>query len=507
MSETREEDPAHAAALRMDALRRELEQPLPHPDASQTRQLAASAVDWLTDHFNSLPAQTIGRTASRTEMEILLREPPPQDGRSFAQVLEEFTEQVVPYAFRVNHPRFLAFIPSAPTIVSVLGDMLCAGTNFFGGVWLEAAGPSQVEIIVLDWLKQFLGFPNNSEGILTSGGSEANLTALVAAREVLSYPDHRRAILYVAQQRHWSVDRAAKIAGFAADQIRVVPEDDQFRLRPAALRPMVLQDRASGRLPWLVVANAGATNTGTVDALNDLADFCNGEKLWLHVDAAYGWSAVLDGDEKLSLKGIERAHSLTMDPHKWFGQCFEAGCVLVRQPGVLARAFALRPDYMKDVEPAKDEVNFADRSLALTRRFRALKIWLSIKTLGVDWYRALVRHSCHLAELAELLLRAHGSFEILCERRLSIVCFRFVPSSTRLETEQDQQQVDELNLKLLEALRVSGKAFISSTRLRGRVALRFCFVNWRTTAADVEAVIALLAQMGTKIVDDASGGR
>jgi glutamate/tyrosine decarboxylase-like PLP-dependent enzyme len=488
-------------------LRAELARSLPHPDASQSKQLATDAVEWLTNHFDSLPRQAIGMTASRKDMEKLLSESPPDAGRPFANVIQEFAEHVVPYAFRVNHPRFLAFIPSAPNLVSVLGDMLCAGTNFFAGVWLEAPGPTQVEIVVLDWLKQFLGFPEDAEGILTSGGSEANLTALVAARERLSFSDHRRAVIYVAEQRHWSIDRAAKIAGFAADQIRVVPEDHQFRLRSAALGPLVTQDRDSGRLPWLVVANAGATNTGTVDALGELADFCKREELWLHVDAAYGWSATLDPNEKLHLKGIERADSLTLDPHKWFGQCFEAGCVLVRQPGLLARAFTLRPDYMKDVEPAQDEVNFADRSLALTRRFRALKIWMSIKTLGVDWYRSLVRHSCRLAEFAELLLRVHGSFEVLCERRLSIVCFRFRPPSMRVTTERDEERVDELNLKLLDALRASGKAFISSTRLRGRVALRLCFVNWRTTAADVEAVIGLLAEIGESLTSKASGGR
>src|SRR5205823_3685279 len=192
---------------------------------------------------------------------------------------------------------------------------------------------------------------------------------------------------------------------------------------------------------------------------------------------------------------IARADSITLDPHKWFGQTFEAGCVLIRAGRRLAETFALRPDYLQDVAPAEDEINFADHGLALTRRFRALKIWLSIKTLGVDWYRGLVRHCCRLAEFAELLLRRHGSFEILCERRLSIVCFRYLPGSG----EADPQGLDALNVKILEALRASGKAFLSSTRLRGRVALRLCFVNWRTTAADVEAVVELLAADGDRL--------
>jgi aromatic-L-amino-acid decarboxylase len=380
--------------------------------------------------------------------------------------------------------------------------MLCAGTNFFAGVWLEAAAPTQIEIIVLDWLKEFLGYPREADGILTGGGSEANLTALVAAREQLSFADRQRAMIYVADQRHWSIDRAAKIAGLRPDQLQSIPEDEGFRLRSSALEPAFQRDRAAGRLPWLLVANAGATNTGSVDALDELADICRRESLWFHVDAAYGWSAMLDPDERAVLKGIDRADSLTLDPHKWFGQCFEAGCVLIRRPGQLARTFTLRPEYMQDVEPRHDEINFADHGLALTRRFRALKIWLSIKSLGTDWYRSLVRHCCRLAELAELSLRGHGSFEILCERRLSIVCFRFVPPRWKVASEEDQQRLDVLNLRILDDLRASGKAFLSSTRLRGRVALRFCFVNWRTTATDVEVVIGLLAELASQLASD-----
>ncbi len=486
----------HSPEWNVEELRRELAQPLPHPGADELHLLGASTLDWLIEHFRTLPEQHIGRMTSRPEMERLLREPPPAVGQPFDQVLQEFAEKVAPHSVRVNHPRFLAFIPGTPTFLSVLGDLLCAGTNFFTGVWLEAAGPTQVEIVVLDWLKEFLGYPSQAEGILTSGGSEANLTALVAAREPLDYPDRQRVVLYLADQRHWSVDRAAKNCGFRPDQLRPVPSDDQFRLRSAALLAAVQQDRAAGRLPWLVVANAGATNTGTVDALDELADLCQLEKLWLHVDAAYGWSAVLDPMEKTTLAGIEHADSLTLDPHKWFGQCFEAGCVLVRRPGLLTQTFMLRPEYMHDVEPTQDEINFADRGLALTRRFRALKIWLSVKVLGVNWYRSLVSHCCRLAELAELLLKEHGSFEILCERRLSIVCFRYVPKGWTPASEADQQRLDALNLRILEDVRASGKAFLSSTRLRGRLALRFCFVNWRTIASDVEAVITLVAECG-----------
>jgi glutamate/tyrosine decarboxylase-like PLP-dependent enzyme len=265
----------------------------------------------------------------------------------------------------------------------------------------------------------------------------------------------------------------------------------------------VARDRQAGLLPWAVVANAGATNTGTVDPLDALADLCARERLWLHVDAAYGWTAALTPEGRSLLAGIGRADSVTLDPHKWLAQPFEVGGLLVRDGRLLARAFALRPDYMQDVEPAPDEVNFADHGLALTRRFRALKVWLSLKVLGVGWYRELVAHCCRLAELGQALLEGAGVFEVLSPRQLSIVCFRYVPAGLRARGDADEQRLDRLNLALIDAIRATGRAFLSSTRLRGRVALRVCFVNWRTTAADVEEVVRLLERLGAELAPGA----
>jgi aromatic-L-amino-acid/L-tryptophan decarboxylase len=479
----------------LENLRRAVAEPLPHPDAATLHACASRLADWLVSHFATLPDQPVGRPATRAHMEELLREPPPEVGRAFDQVLAEFDMKVAAHAVPVNHPRFLAFVPGAPTYVSVLGDWLCAAVNCFAGVWLEAAGPTQVELVVLDWFKEFLGYPPEARGILTSGGSEANLTALVVAREPLSFEERTRAVLYETEHRHWSVDRAARVIGLRPDQVRALPADAAFRLTPAALAGAVAADRAAGRLPWLVVANAGATSTGTVDPLDALADVCARQRLWLHVDAAYGWPVVLTAPGRVALDGIARADSITLDPHKWFGQTFEAGCVLIRAGRRLAETFALRPDYLQDVAPADDEINFADHGLALTRRFRALKIWLSVKVHGVGWFRGLVTHCCRLADYAEARLRRTPGFEVLSPRQLSIVAFRHVPPGGTERSENDEQELDRRNLALLDALRATGRAFLSSTRLRGRVALRFCFVNWRTTADDVDEIVGLLAKI------------
>jgi glutamate/tyrosine decarboxylase-like PLP-dependent enzyme len=495
------------------ALRSDCAEPLPHPGPETLRALALLTLDWLLQHHATLPEQPIGQSANRAEMEALLREPLPESGRDFAEVLRDFADKVAPYACRINHPRFFAFIPSAPTFLSVLGDLLCAGTNFFAGVWLEAAGPAQVELVVMDWFRELLGMPGGALGLLTSGGSEANLTALVVARERLSDDQRRRAVLYVSEQRHWSIDRAAKIIGLRAEQVQPVPVDAGLRLSPPELAAIVERDRAAGRWPWAVVANAGSTNTGAVDPLGELADLCSRLGLWFHVDGAYGWAAVLTDEGRRQLDGIGRADSITLDPHKWLAQTFEAGGLLVRDGRLLQQTFALRPEYMQDVAPAADEINFADLGVALTRRFRALKVWLSMKVLGLGWFRALVAHSCALARYAETRLIEAG-FEILSPAQLGIVCFRFVPdrrasvlacpaagaSEDACPTTGPDEALDRLNLALIDAVRATGRAFLSSTRLGGDVAIRFCFINWRTTASDIDAVVALLREQAKSAV-------
>jgi glutamate/tyrosine decarboxylase-like PLP-dependent enzyme len=473
-------------------LRQELAEPLVHPAPEALREHAIQALDWLLQHWKSLPGEAVGKRATGAAMKALLDEEPPEKGLGFEQAFTDFQKHVATHAMRLNHPRFLAFIPSAPTLYSAIADFLVSGTNYFCGVWIEAAGAAQVERTVLGWFRRLLGMPNETRGIITTGGSEANLTGLVAAREVLGPSERDRAVLYLSEQRHGSMDRAARIMGLSQDRIRLIRTTPDFRMDTEDLAQSIRRDRERGFVPWVASANAGATNTGAIDPLQDIARICRSQSMWFHIDAAYGWSAILLPEGKKLLAGIDQADSTTLDPHKWFAQPFECGCVLVRNGKRLEDAFHIRPDYMQDVTGEPDEINFADHGLSLTRRFRALKIWLSVRTLGLAWFRNLVDRSCRLANLAQHLLESAGCFEIVCPRQLGIVCFRYRPAERML----DAEELDALNLALVEDLRLSGRGFISSTKLNGHVALRFCFVNWRTTAADVEEIVNLLASLG-----------
>ncbi|MBI2805164.1 MAG: hypothetical protein HYX68_09330 [Planctomycetes bacterium] len=482
----------------LEALRQACLTPPEQPTETWLRSAGQQTMDAMVDDYVHQGEEPVGHTTNRAEMESLLREPPPEAGMAFDQLLADFRAKVVGHSYRVSHPRFLAFIPGAPTFASILGDCLASEINLFAGVWKEAVGAAQVELVVLDWFKQFLGYPAFAAGLLTSGGSEANLTALVVAREGIPHEEHGRLVLYASEHRHWSVDRGAKIIGLCPAQIHPVECDASFRMRADSLRGAVANDRRAGRRPWLVLASAGTTNTGSVDPLRELAEFCAAENLWLHVDAAYGWPMVLTASGRQVLDGIDRADSITLDPHKWFAQPFEAGGLLVRDGARLETTFRMRPEYMQDVVPAADEVNFCDRGIALTRRFRAMKIWFSIKLLGIAWFRRLIEHGCALARYAQGLVDQAGCFEITSPCRLSIVCFRFLPGQPMAPN-----RIDELQQEIAEELFRSGLAFLSTTRLNGRSTLRLCFVNGRTTATDVENVVRALVEIGTRLGENA----
>jgi aromatic-L-amino-acid decarboxylase len=357
--------------------------------------------------------------------------------------------------------------------VSALGDALAAGFNAFAGSWAGGSGPAALELVVLDWLRELCGLAPGTEGILVSGGSVAALTALAAARHEIPGD-----VAYVSDQTHASNTRALRILG--VPHIRVLPSDDGFRLPPAALRAALADDRAAGLTPFCVIATAGTTNTGAVDPLGELAGLCAAEGLWLHVDGAYGAPAALTTRGRALLAGAERADSLSLDPHKWLFQPYEAGCLLVRRPGALQRTFAMAPEYLRDV--LGDEVNFRDRGPQLTRGARAIKLWLSFKTFGVAAVRAGIERGMELAERAQAGLEAAGGWEIVTPAQLAIVTFRAAAD-------------DAANSALAVRAVADGYAAPSSTVLRGRTVLRLCTINPRTTDAEIDETVARLSSL------------
>jgi glutamate/tyrosine decarboxylase-like PLP-dependent enzyme len=415
-----------------------------------------------------------------------LMHPAPRDATPFDTIEQTLRDHVFPYHAREPHPGFMAYVPSCPTFPSLLGDWIATGFNFYAGVWPVAAGPNQIEMVVLDWIRTWTGMPAEATGILTTGGSAANMTAMVAARHaaVEKGSDQSRLVVYTTAQAHSSVVRAAWIAGFSRDRVHTVDMDDQFRMNPAALAEMVNRDRANNLVPCMVAASAGTTNTGAVDPMHALADFCEAESLWLHVDAAYAGFAVLTAEGRELLSGMERADSLTLDPHKWLFVPFECGCLMVRNQAALTSAFRIWPEYLKDVEPGEEEVNFADRGEQLTRYSRALKIWVSVSYFGTDAIAAEIQLAMNRARLLESLVNESPDFEVLSPAQFGILCFRARPAGI------DESKLDGLNERINNKVVTEGRFLISSTRLRGSFSLRMCTLGFRTTDDDVRELFS-----------------
>jgi aromatic-L-amino-acid decarboxylase len=464
--------------------------------SEEMRSLGYRIVDQIVEHFETLASKPVMRVSPRVELEAELREPLPEESTPVDALLDQLRRVVWPNIGNVQHPRFFAFIPSPSNFVSVMADALAAGFNPFAGNWLEGSGPAQIELVTIDWLREMCGLPETAGGLFVSGGSMANLTALAAARRARLDNRSDDAIIYFSDQTHNSVEKALRVLGFAREQIRAMPSDEDFRLPVESLRRAVAEDRADGKRPFLVIANAGTTNTGAVDPIDQLADLCERENLWLHVDGAYGAAACLSERGRKLLVGIERADSLSLDPHKWLFQPFEIGCVLARDARLLKKTFHTMAGYLEDTKRAEEEeINYYDYGVQLTRGFRALKLWLSIKTFGAAAIREAINHGFEMAEFAESLLRQSDCWRIISPATFGIVTFIFVAEGC------SESEISEIHRRMVEAMAEDGFAFANSTTLRGQTVMRLCTINPRTTEDDVRATIKQLEQFGRELQD------
>ena len=453
-------------------------------DAEAMRALGYRTVDMLVARLTD-PSIPPLRRAAPADMRARLSGPPPQDGQEFEAIVERLERDVLPFVSRGDHPGFFAFIPSCGTWPGALGDFVASACNVYAGSWMESAGPTQLELEVLSWFKDWIGYPALAGGILVGGGSAANLTALACARESLAGAMSADLVGYVCDQGHSSLGRAARVLGFRPEQIRVLPHDADFRLDPRTVAAAMDADARAGRRPLFVAATAGTTNTGSIDPLDELATLCEQRSVWLHVDAAYGGFAGLTERGRALLRGIERADSVTLDPHKWLYQPYECGALLVRDDHTLRAAFQMTPDYLQDSVEADEEVNLCDRGVQLSRSSRALKVWLSLQYFGARAFREAIDRSLDLAQHVCDRVRADPDLELMAPPSLGIVCFR----RRFADVASDDDDADRRNAALVAGLERSGLGLISSTVLRGRYALRVCVLNHTTAQADVDRVM------------------
>ncbi len=456
----------------------------------QMLDFGRKALDLVVERIESLPGENAWEGEFRKVLAEQLLEDPPEEGRPGDEVMERVVRDVLPLTVRLDHPRCFGFVPSAPAWPAVVADFLAAGWNVNQCTWLVASGPSQLELVVIDWFRRWLGYPEGAGGLFTSGGSAASVDAFVAARDAAGHPE--RATVYMSDQSHSALVRAAVIVGVRRECIRMIPSDADFRLDMDALARAVADDRAAGFTPVAVAANAGTVGTGAIDPLEAMAGFCAAEGLWLHVDAAYGGFAAVTERGRRLLRGIERADSIGLDAHKWFFQPYEAGCLLVKDESTLRDAFAVRPDILQDTVWGANHPNFSDLGLQLSRSARALKVWMSVQTFGMARFRRAVANGMELAARAEGHVRASPVLEAMNAATLGIVCFRVNPADGEL----DEAALEEVNRAVLARMFWDDPAFMSSTLLHGTFALRMCILNDATTWDDVRETLEAVEKFG-----------
>ncbi|WP_439101366.1 pyridoxal phosphate-dependent decarboxylase family protein [Congregibacter sp.] len=441
-------------------------------DSAEMRRLGYAAVDAVIEHLESKNNSPAIASSDADTLLAALGGALPEQPQATDKSLELLMHTALHHQQHGDHPRYFARVPGPSSYAAIIGEWLGVGFNTIAASWPGGAGPSAIELIVINWLCQLMGLPEDYEGVLVSGGSQASLTAIAAVRA-----SRGPGCVYLSDQTHASLGRALRTLGFDERHIRLLPSDAEHRLTEETVATAIAEDSRNGLSPLMVIATAGSTNTGVVDPLQELAALCDTWDLWLHVDGAYGAPAALSPKGAATLAGLDRADSLTLDPHKWLFQPYDVGCLLIK-PGLLEPCFAMNPEYLKDVQGADNAVDFRNRGFELTRRSRALKLWLSFRSYGVAKFREAIEYSINLTEIAEDYLRKNPTrWEVVTPAQLGIICF-----SLRGETAEEHE-------RRARALSESGFACVTTTRLKGRTVLRLCIINPLTTEWDIRETI------------------
>jgi len=449
------------------------------PAPADMRAMGEAVVEYLVGFIGGLDDAPAAATEGATELASELRQPPPEHGGGFDALLGDVRDAIA-HTFEYAGPGYLAYIPGGGLYSAALADFIAQGVNRYVGLWMPSPAVVQLEENVTRWLCELYGMGDRSQGVLTSGGSTANLSAVVTARHAKLGDDFTDGTYYVSEQAHASVTKAATIAGFSRKNVRIVPTDAELRMDPAALGDMIAEDRAAGMHPFLVVPSAGTTNTGAIDPLDEIADVAAGQELWLHVDAAYGGFFQLTERGKERFAGIERADSVTVDPHKGLFLPYGTGALVVRDGAALRDAHYEGAAYLQDLPPSGELPNYSEYSTELSRDWRGLRVWMPLKLHGVAAFREALDEKLDLAEELDVAFRADPNLELPWATQLTVTPFRLRDGD------------DAANEELLRRINASKRVFLSSTRVHGRFTLRVCIVSHRTHRDRIDECIAIV---------------
>ncbi|HEX8293710.1 MAG TPA: pyridoxal-dependent decarboxylase [Pyrinomonadaceae bacterium] len=482
--------------------------------ADEFRRYGHQVVDWIADYLSHPERFPVLAQVEPGRLRSQLPSSPPEAGEPMSAILEDFERLVVPAVTHWNHPSFFAYFATSASAPGILGELLSAALDNKAMLWRTSPASTELEEVALDWLRQLMGLPEEFGGVIYDTASVATMHAVAAAREALNLRVREDGMsgradlpllrLYASEQSHSSVEKALIALGLGQRSLAKVPADAEFRMDAAALARLVDEDRRAGRLPFCVVATVGTTSTTSIDPVPAIADVCEREGLWLHVDAAYAGSAAVVPELRHVLEGCGRADSLVTNPHKWLFTPFDLSALYSRRLDVLRRAFALTPEYLRT--PEQEAVrNGSDYGVQLGRRFRALKLWMILRYFGHEGLAARLREHCRLARLFAGWVGESTDWELRAPVPLSVVCFRARP---RVEGEREEARaarLDALNERLMSAVNATGETFLSHTRLHGAFTLRLAVGNIRTAEGHVRRAWGLLNEKLSEISSEGGG--
>jgi glutamate/tyrosine decarboxylase-like PLP-dependent enzyme len=482
------------------------------------RDLGYHVIDMIADYYATVRDVPVFPEDTSDEVAMVFDEPLPEAGQNPRDVVDEWRTKVLPHATHLGSPRYFGFVNGSSTMIGTLADALAAAVNMNPGAWKAAPAATEIERRSIAWLAELIGYPTDCGGQFTSGGTMANFTALLTAlRNKASYdttadglqrPGHTgRFTVYMSDHEgHISITRVADLMNLGREAVRRVPSRDDFTIDPDALERMLDDDVARGDVPFCVVAQVGSINVGAIDPLQELAQICRDRGLWLHADGACGAVGAMLPEKRALYAGLELADSVTLDPHKWLYIPYECGAVLVRDPEVLRRAYSMSASYLRGTLPTEyTGLNYFEYGPQMSRGFRALKFWMTMKHFGAEGYRTLLRQNLRCAEHLDRLVRDSTDFRALHPPTLFIYSFQYAPSDSReidgpatTQSEIDDY-LDRLNQQVADEIQLSGVAFIMTSNVRGRTVLRVSISSHRTTLEDIDLVFATLREIGERL--------
>ncbi len=477
--------------------------PLGDMDPEAFRREGYRVVDWIAQYFAEPGRYPVMSRVKPGEVRASLPAAAPERGEPFDAILQDFERIIVPGITHWNHPGFFAYFAISGSGPGVLGEMLSAALNAQGMLWRTSPSVTELEEVVMGWLRDLMGLPASFQGVIYDTASVSSLHALAAAREaavpgvrregMAGRADLPRYRVYCSEHAHSSIDKAVILIGIGHDALRKIPADAEFRMRPDALEAAIAEDRRTGAVPLAVVATVGTTSATSVDPVEAIADICAREGAWLHVDCAYAGVAAIVPEYRHILRGVDRADSMVVNPHKWLFTPFDLSAFYTRRMDVLVRAFALTPEYLRTAE-AGSVRNLMDTGVQLGRRFRALKLWMILRHFGAEGIRRRLAEHMRLARLFASWVDDHPGFERLAPVPFSVVCFRAHP---RGGPELDEEGLERLNQQLLDRLNATGEVFLSHTKLDGRFVLRLAVGNLHTEERHVRRAWELVQQLAS----------